>query len=59
LVSEKLVLSINEISDSKKLIAAFDEMVTEEQQLILTLANSIPTIKENAKKAVTYLFELT
>jgi len=57
--SEKLVLSINEISDSKKLIAAFDEMVSEEQQLILTLANSIPAIKENAKKAVTYLFELT
>ena len=57
--SEKLVLSINEISDSKKLIAAFDEMVSEEQQLILTLANNIPTIKENAKKAVTYLFELT
>jgi colanic acid/amylovoran biosynthesis protein len=57
--TEKLVLSINEISDSKKLIAAFDEMVSEEQQLILTLANNIPTIKENAKKAVTYLFELT
>jgi polysaccharide pyruvyl transferase WcaK-like protein len=57
--SEKLVLSINEISDSKKLIAAFDEMVSEEQQLIITLANSIPAIKENAKKAVTYLFELT
>jgi colanic acid/amylovoran biosynthesis protein len=56
--SEKLVLSINEISDSRKLIAAFNEMVTEEQQLILTLANNIPAIKENAKKAVTYLFEL-
>lgn len=57
--SEKLVLSISEISDSQKLIAAFDEMIAEEEQLILTLANSIPTIKENAKKAVTYLFELT
>lgn len=56
--SEKLVLGLSEISDSKKLIAAFDEMVSEEQQLILTLANSIPTLKENAKKAVTYLFEL-
>jgi polysaccharide pyruvyl transferase WcaK-like protein len=56
---EKLVLSINEISDSKKLIAAFDEMVSEEQQLIQTLANNIPNIKENAKKAVTHLFELT
>ena len=56
--SEKLVLGINEISDSQKLIAAFNEMVAEEQELILTLANNIPTIKENAKKAVTYLFEL-
>jgi len=57
--SEMLVLSINEISDSQKLIAAFDVMMAEEQELILTLANNIPTIKENAKKAVNYLFELT
>ena len=29
---EKLVLGINEISDSNKLIAAFDEMVSEERK---------------------------
>lgn len=55
---EKLVLSITEISDSKKLIAKFEEMKAEEQQLITTLANRIPEIKKMAVKAADYLFEL-
>jgi len=55
---EKLVLSITDISDSEKLIAKFDEMVREEQEIINTLANKIPEIKIMAKKAADYLFEL-
>ncbi len=55
---EKLVLSITEISDSQKLIAKFDEMVAQEKEIITILANKIPEIKNNAKKAAHYLFEI-
>lgn len=56
---EKLVLSITDVSDSKKLIASFDEMVQQEKEIITTLANRIPEIKKMAKKAADYLFELS
>lgn len=55
---EKLVLSINEISDSQKLIVKFEEMVSQEKEIITILANRIPEIKKNAKKAADYLFEI-
>ena len=55
---EKLVLNINEISDSEKLIAKFEEMQRDEKQIITTLANKIPHIKQMAQKAADYLFEL-
>lgn len=55
---EKLVLSIKEISDSQKLIAKFEEMKTEEKEIITKLANKIPEIKKMSQKAAEYLFEL-
>lgn len=55
---EKLVLNINEISDSEKLISKFEEMQRDEKQIITTLANKIPHIKQMAQKAASYLFEL-
>ena len=54
---EKLVLNINEISDSQKMIASFDQMVAQEQEIITHLANTIPSIKAMSKKAVEYLLE--
>jgi colanic acid/amylovoran biosynthesis protein len=55
---EKLVLSINEISDAQKLIAKFEEMKQEEKEIITKLANRIPEIKKMSHKAAEYLFEL-
>lgn len=55
---EKLVLSIDEISDSEKLKMKFDEMVSEEKELKNTLQVSVPKIKEMSYKAVDYLNEL-
>ena len=55
---EKLVLSIKEISDSQKLIAKFEEMKSQENEIITQLANSIPKIKQLSQKAAHYLFEL-
>lgn len=55
---EKLVLSINEISDSEKLIAKFEEMKQEELMLKEILRNKIPHIKEMAQKAKSYLAEI-
>ena len=55
---EKLVLSIKEISDSQKLIAKFEEMKSQENEIITQLANSIPKIKQLSQKAAQYLFEL-
>ncbi len=55
---EKLVLSIKEISDSQKLIAKFEEMKSQENEIITQLANSIPKIKQLSQDAAQYLFEL-
>ena len=52
------MLNKNEISDSEKLIAKFEEMQRDEKQIITTLANKIPHIKQMAQKAASYLFEL-
>jgi colanic acid/amylovoran biosynthesis protein len=54
---EKLVLSLAEISDSKKLIAKFDEMVAEEQQVRERLNQALPHIKSMSAKAADYLLE--
>ncbi|CAM4097064.1 hypothetical protein BAMA_17760 [Bacillus manliponensis] len=55
---EKLVLSIDEISDCDKLKFMFDEMIREEEGLKKLLEQSIPTIKKRSYKAVEYLKEL-
>ncbi|MDM5190860.1 polysaccharide pyruvyl transferase family protein [Bacillus sp. DX4.1] len=55
---EKLVLNIEEISNSDKLRAKFDEMVREEEQLRRKLKQSIPNIKRMSYKSVEYLQEL-
>lgn len=55
---EKLVLNINELSDSQKLIAKFDEMLAQEDLIITQLANAIPEIKKSSYKAVDYLLEM-
>ena len=55
---EKLVLNLKEISDSSKLIEKFQEMVRDEEEVIQTLANNIPRIKEMSKKAAIYLSQI-
>lgn len=55
---EKLVLGIEEISNSDKLKSKFDEMINEENELIKILEKSIPHIKEKSYKAPKYLKEL-
>lgn len=55
---EKLVLNIDEISDSAKLIARFDEMVREEAQIRKRLQSAIPQIKQMSYKAVEHLNKL-
>lgn len=55
---EKLVLDIEEISDTEKLIAKFEEMKQEELMLKEILRNKIPHIKEMAQKAKGYLAEI-
>lgn len=55
---EKLVLGIHDISNSKKLIGSFDEMVREEKNIKNTLQKSVPNIKNMSYKAVDYLKEL-
>lgn len=55
---EKLVLSIDEISDSNKLIESFDEMIRDEDVIRENLISSIPTIKNMSYKAVEYVEEL-
>ncbi len=55
---EKLVLDINEISDSHKLQSYFDQMVVEECDIKKHLQKSIPEIKKMSYKAVDYLEEL-
>ncbi|MCY9664539.1 polysaccharide pyruvyl transferase family protein [Paenibacillus alginolyticus] len=55
---EKLVLSIDEISNSLKLISKFDEMMREEELIRKKLQVSIPGIKQMSYKAVEYLDKL-
>ena len=55
---EKLVLDLNEISDSQKLIAKFEEMKSQENELREILKLRIPDIKKMAEKAREYLLNL-
>lgn len=55
---EKLVLGIEEISNSGRLKAKFDEMMQEEEELRRQLKRSIPKIKKMSYRAVEYLYEL-
>jgi hypothetical protein len=55
---EKLVLGIDEISDSAKLRQKFDEMVSEEHQIKEKLQNVLPQIKSMSAKAGDYLTEI-
>ncbi|AWD67018.1 MULTISPECIES: polysaccharide pyruvyl transferase family protein [Priestia] len=55
---EKLVLGIDDISDSVKLKANFDQMVEEEEVIKKHLQQSVPRIKEMSYKAVDYLSKL-
>lgn len=55
--SEKLVLNLEEISDSDKLKDRFDEMVAEETDIRNVLNARIPEIKKMAHKATEYLFD--
>jgi colanic acid/amylovoran biosynthesis protein len=53
--SEKLVLDLSEISDSKKLIARFDEMVAEENAIRERLTQVLPSIKKMSASAADYI----
>lgn len=55
---EKLVLNLNEISNSNLLKTYFDEMVNEEEEIINKLNESIPQIKEMSYIAVDHLKKL-
>lgn len=52
---EKLVLGIEEISDSRKLIGKFNEMVREEDEIKNKLKHAIPNIQKMSYKAVEYV----
>ncbi|MGG4489220.1 polysaccharide pyruvyl transferase family protein [Metabacillus idriensis] len=56
---EKLVLNINELSDSNKLIYTFNEMLTNEKEIIAKLEEAIPRTKLMSYKAVEYLNEMS
>ena len=55
---ERLVLNLDEIADSKKLISKFEEMKRDENELKILLASRIPEIKKMAYKSGNYLLEL-
>ncbi|MEN9336613.1 MAG: hypothetical protein RLZZ500_1600 [Bacteroidota bacterium] len=55
---ERLVLNLDEISDQVKLVAKFEEMKRDEQEIKSVLATRIPEIKKMSQKAVDYLFEI-
>lgn len=52
---ERLVLALDEISDSTKIIQKFNELLSDEQELNEILNKKIPYIKEMSLKAVDYL----
>ncbi|MDE5413794.1 polysaccharide pyruvyl transferase family protein [Alkalihalobacterium chitinilyticum] len=55
---EKLVLNLEELSDSRKLINNFNEMVNQEEEIKQILKTNIPNIKKMSYKAVEDLKEL-
>lgn len=55
---EKLVLDLSEISDTRKLIAKFEEMIDDEVSLKETLQLRIPEIKKKAEKASDYVMNI-
>ncbi len=52
---QKLVLSLEEISDPQKLIAKFEEMLSQENELRSELQSAIPGVKKMSIKAVEHL----
>ncbi len=55
---EKLVLGLDEISDTKKLISKFEELRRDEKSIKETLETKIPEIKLMAKKSANYLMQV-
>lgn len=55
---QKLVLSLEDISNTEKLKEKFDELLKDEKQIKSILQESIPEIKKMAYKAGDYLYEL-
>lgn len=55
---EKLVLGLDQLSDSNALIGKFNEMMSEEDSLRQRLGDSIPQIKQMSYKAVDYIKQL-
>ena len=55
---EKLVLGINDISNTEKLTKGFDELLRDENEIRKTLEKRIPEIKEMSYKGAQYLKEL-
>ncbi|MBU8883069.1 polysaccharide pyruvyl transferase family protein [Kaistella sp. DKR-2] len=56
--AERLVLDLSEISDPVKLIARFEEMKGEENELKEILSRKVPELKKMAMKAKDYLMDL-
>ena len=55
---EKLVLGINDISNTEKLIKGFDELLRDEEDIRELLKKRIPEIKEMSYKSAEYLREI-
>ncbi|MEK3881791.1 polysaccharide pyruvyl transferase family protein [Paenibacillus sp. PL2-23] len=54
----KLVLDINQLSDSKVMLSAFREMVSEEDSIRQRLREVIPSIQSMSRQAAQYIKEL-
>lgn len=55
---EKLVLGINDISNTEKLKKGFDELIRDEEEIKRTLEKRIPEIKKMSYKSAEYLKEI-
>lgn len=55
---EKLVLNLEDLSQSEKLIASFKELVRDEEEIKIILKGSIPKVKKLSYEAVKYLKEV-
>lgn len=55
---EKLVLGINDISNTEKLKRGFDELLRDEEKIKKTLEKRIPEIKKMSYKSAEYLKEI-